>query len=256
MSGKEFAVGIDLHGTLLDDRWEIRKDLLQPMLDALDGVANIADVYVCSGNDLTFIERYVPALVRERFTGYILETGCVISDGEDEEVLPPAGALERVKELEALLKEEAIPEVRYFARRLATVSAFTRDEAEGISPEPIFRRVADLVEDRGFADEFYVTHSNVAVDIIPKGFNKFTALNHAATGHRTVGIADSLNDAPMILKADLGYIPSNASPGLVDLLKKEGIPIVPIAEAGEKGVGMSSATSTEFVIEVLESMVE
>jgi len=227
---------------------------MDDLLDALDSVLDICDVYVCSGNDLTFIERYVPAPVRKRFAGYVLETGCVLSDGFEEVVLVPEEDLNEIKELETALKAERIPEVKYFARRLATVSAFTRDEHGGTGPEMIFDQVKELVRKLGYSEKVYVTHSNVAVDMIPKGFDKYTALDYAAKGQRTIGIADSLNDSHLILNADHGFVPENASENLMALIGAEGRSTVPLndpASPSENSIRMSGKQSTECVIEVL-----
>jgi hypothetical protein len=227
---------------------------MRDLLDALDSVLDICDVYVCSGNDLTFIERYVPAPVRDRFKGYILETGCVLSDGFEEVVLVPGEVLDDIKRLESALKAERIPEVKYFARRLATVSAFTRDEREGTGPEIIFDRIKEMVRELGYSNSVYVTHSNVAVDIIPVGFDKYTALEHVAKGRRTIGIADSLNDSHLILNADHGFVPKNASSALMELTGHEGrspVPLADTATSSEISIRSSEKQSTECVIEVL-----
>jgi len=253
MAGKEFAVGIDLHGTLLDDHWEIRPDLMDGLKAAMDSVIDICDIYVCSGNDLTFIEKYVPVAVRKRFKGFILETGCVLSDGFEEAILVPGEALDDIKELETALKAETILDVKYFARRLATISAFTRDEREGIGPEVIFGRVKDLVKELGYSNKVYVTHSSVAVDIIPKGFDKYTALDYASKGRKTIGIADSLNDSHLILNADHGFVPRNASPALMQLIGTEGVSTVLMDDLPSPAteIRISDRESTECVIEVL-----
>ncbi len=250
---KQFAVGIDLHGTLLDDRWAIRSDLMDPLIGAMDSVLDICNIYVCSGNDLTFIEKYVPTDVRKRFKGYILETGCVLSDGFEEAILVHADDVEDIKKLEKALWREGIPNVRYFARRLATVSMFTRDEKEGTRPEEIFERVKELVRHIGYARKVYVTHSNVAVDIIPVGYDKFTALDYAAKGLGTIGIADSLNDSHLILNATYGFVPRNASPALLQLIGGEGrqTAVMSSSDPTPGEIRISDRESTECVIEVL-----
>ncbi|MFH1760820.1 MAG: hypothetical protein ABIA63_06935, partial [bacterium] len=55
----KYLVGIDLHGTLLDDQWEIKDHLKEPLAEKLEHLKDFCGVYVCSGNDLTFIKKYI-----------------------------------------------------------------------------------------------------------------------------------------------------------------------------------------------------
>ncbi len=250
-----YLIAIDLHGTLLDGQWEIKPGIRKELVANLQAVRDFCKVYVCSGNDLTFIEDHVPPELRECFDGYILETGCVISDGTDEKTIVPEHMINDIKCLEARLKESKPSHVKYFARRLATISMFTTDASGGVDPDMIYPGIRDLVREFGYDERVLVTHSSVAVDIIPRGYNKFSGIEHLSDGLQTIGIADSLNDYHMILHADHSFVPANSSPKLIDKLKGNGKVAAPIrgAEAHpENTVLMSRYDSTRGVIDILD----
>lgn len=249
-----YVVGIDLHGTLLDDEWEIKPRLLPELTRTLRAVSGFCRIYVCSGNDLHFIHRYVPTDVRTHFSGYVLETGCVLSDGITENVIVPDEQVRTIKKLEKQLLGMAFPDVKYFARRLCTISLFTRTESGGSDPADLHPLVDAAVRELGWGDAMLVTHSNVAVDILPSGFNKFSGIRHVAAGQRTVGVADSLNDIHLLTDADLAFIPANGSRLLIRELARGGHPVRPLLEwrSGEAGtVWRSRFPATEGVIDIL-----
>ena len=249
-----YVVGIDLHGTLLDDEWEIKPHLLPELTRTLRDVAGFCRIYVCSGNDLNFIQRYVPTDVRVHFSGYVLETGCVLSDGITENVIVPDEQVRSIKNLEKQLMQMAFPEVKYFARRLCTISLFTRTESGGSDPADFHPLVEAAVRKLGLADAMLVTHSNVAVDILPFGFTKFSGIRHVSAGQKTVGIADSLNDIHLLTDADLAFIPANGSQRLIQELEKSGHRIRSLAEWRTGSVGTvwrSRFPATEGVIDIL-----
>lgn len=249
---KKYIIGIDLHGTLLDDHWQVRPQVRDRMVTALTKLNDFCAVYVCSGNDLTFIPEFVPDEVRALFEGYVLETGCVVSDGEQETVIVPDTQIAEIKMLEAALKKDTPRQVKYFARRLATISLFTRDEHGGPDPLDIFDEVCQKVAELGCADKVLVTHSNVAVDIIPVGFNKFTGISHVAAGRKTIGIADSLNDLHLVLDSDRSFLPVNASSKLLEVLVQKGYSVEALTNGTDARIMQSSLPSTDAVIETLE----
>lgn len=254
LNSPKCVIGIDLHGTLLDRQWKIKPDVKPALIEALIAVKAFCMVYVCSGNDLTFIEKYIPKDVRQCFDGFVLETGCVISDGKNEEVVVQEQSVKLIKELEAKLKEKQFKEVKYFARRLATISMFTKTEKAGAAPDAFYHRAKAAVRALGFADTVIVTHSSVAVDIIPTGHNKFSGIGRVAKGLRTIGIADSLNDSNLITDADYAFLPANASPKLFAVLSEAGKKIVPLdkAEGLRKNTVLQSRhNNTEAVVDVL-----
>ncbi len=219
---KRFIIGIDLHGTLLDEQWEVKDDVKENLIKGMEAIKDFCGIYICTGNDLTFIEKYVPEDIRKYFDGYVLETGCVVSDGKKEEIIIPKSQIKVIKDLEKKLRELAPKEVKYFARRIITISLFTKDEKGGLDPIKIYPIILDLVKQFGYEKKVLVTHSNVAVDIIPKGFNKFSGIKYIAGKLGTIGIADSLNDSHMMMDSNHSFLPANASLKLIDLLKKKG----------------------------------
>lgn len=250
----KFVIGIDLHGTLLDNEWEIKSDLLIPLDKALEGVRGFCKVYVCSGNDLTFIHKFIPKEIYRHFDGYVLETGCVISEGKNEDVIVPSPLIEIIRDLEYKLKKKNFPWVQYFARRKSTISLFTRTESEGEPPDAVFPEVKAIVKQLGFGEDVRVTHSNVAVDIIPRGFDKFRGLGHVASGRPTIGIADSMNDIELVRDADLAFIPANASLKLIRELAKKGKSVLDLGDTLPKDkeiVWRSRFSSTRGVLEIL-----
>jgi hydroxymethylpyrimidine pyrophosphatase-like HAD family hydrolase len=249
-----YVVGIDLHGTLLDDEWEIKPHLHSELIESMRAVTDSCRIFVCSGNDLSFIHRYVPADVRSGLSGYVLETGCILSDGITENAIVPDAQVRSIKELEKHLEETRFPEVKYFGRRLCTISLFTRTEIGGSDPADLHPRVESKVRELGFQDEVLVTHSNVAVDILPIGFTKFSGIRHVAVGLKTIGIADSLNDIHLLTDADLSFMPANGSQRLIDTLESVDRRVRPLSEwQGDSGpiVWRSRFPSTQGVIEIL-----
>ena len=256
-SKREYVIGIDLHGTLLDSEWKIRDCIKGELVNALKRVKDRCRICICSGNDLTFIKKYIPEEVQECMDGYVLETGCVISDGISEEIIIPKRLVKEIKELERKLKDKNFKEVKYFARRLATISLFTRTEQGGLDPVGFYPRFRETVNELGCGNKVYTTHSNVAVDVVPSGYNKFSGINRISKGFRIIGIADSLNDIHLVSDADYAFIPVNASPGLIHGLKTKSKRIMGLKseEAGQMGkniVLQSQYNETEAVVEILE----
>ena len=156
--------------------------------------------------------------------------------------------------MEAQLKALGLPWVRRFDRRLAAVALFTE---VGVDPAPYARWVDDLVAEKGYDDDFYVTHSSVAVDIVPHGVDKMTGLLKVADGAFTVGITDSLNDLPMHLGADIGFAPKNISNALTEWLAKEGRIMKDLADSATLEHGrtyVAKGYATEGVIEILKRL--
>lgn len=251
----KYAIGIDLHGTLLDNDWEIKPKLYPALLKTLHAVSDFSNIYICTGNDLSFIDKYIPAAIRAFFSGFILETGCVLSDGKSETIIIPSEKIVKIKDLEKLLKGMAFPEVKYFARRHCTISMFTRTENGGSDPACLKPMVAKAVRQLGFGDTVQVTHSNVAVDIIPIGFNKFTGIHHVAAGIKTIGIADSLNDIHLLIDATWAFIPANSSASLIrelGLIKRQVRSLVEWHVNANKSIWRSQYATTKGVIDILK----
>ena len=116
-------------------------------------------------------------------------------------------------------------EVTRFGRRLATVSLFTAE------PQKFSIEIRNFLKKNNYDDRFSVTWSSVAVDIIPKGFNKLKGLRQAAGNLKIIGIADSVNDLPLLKGADYSFAPSNLAKEAEKVLRNYGIKIVSINES-------------------------
>ncbi len=248
----DYAIGVDLHGTLMEDGEYIREDLKKPLIDALNAVRGVYRLYVATGNDLTFVKRKIPGEVLSLFDGLILETGCVLSDGSCEEVLVESEVVSKIKGLESRLRGEGFDWVYKFDRRLAMIAAFTR---YGQSPRERKRDVANRVERWGAGEFCYVTYSSVAVDVVPNGFSKLTGIKRAADGLGVIGIADSMNDIDLHLGSDFSFAPSNIAPELRAGLLGGGRRVVELENARKvesQTTYVASKPATEGVIEVLD----
>lgn len=219
----KIVTGIDLHGTLITDEEILMENSYDKLLKNLkDKSLNIFN-YICTGNDLGFIKRKIPAEILKYFDGAILETGCVLTrDFEKEEVLVSSTTLARIKKLEQKLKDYQWTEVYKFAHRLSTISIFPK---YGYSLEEFYQKVKFEVENVIKADFCRVTRSSVAVDLIPHNYNKLTGLNslknHFNEEVYTCAIADSLNDFELLKGADLSCLPYNSHIQIIELLAKE-----------------------------------
>ena len=222
------CLGLDLHGTLLgaDERFPL--DCLGEMCSLLDELSGRLVAVTCTGNDLTFVKKVLPDELLERLSGFVLETGCTFASSLEgpEEILVDESVVKARRDLEERFKELASPLITRFGRRLATISMFTK------KPRLFRDEVAQRVEDWGFSPIFDVTYSSVAVDVVPKGYDKLRGLRDAAAGEPLVAVADSVNDIPLLGGADHSFAPSN----LANEARSE------LIEAGREIKGLGEAT--------------
>ena len=249
MAERTFHIGIDLHGTLIDNNEYLSKGSLSKLKSLLKKKPSNFKIYICTGNDLLFVQRKIKE-VFDLFDGAILETGCVISvDNKSEKIIVPKELIIKIKELEDLLLDEEHPEVYKFARRLATISLFTN------YGESILDFHAKLKEDLKDLDFCRVTRSSVAVDILPISFDKFSGLQYMAKENDViVAIADSLNDLEMLKQADITYMPGNADKHTIDLLSETRNKKDLNSGLEENSFYISEKTETFGVIEILEHL--
>ncbi|MBN2362727.1 HAD hydrolase family protein [candidate division WOR-3 bacterium] len=211
-------LGVDLHGTLLDENWGIDASLTEEITGLFLELGSNFRIFICSGNDLGFVKDRVPGKIINCLEGLVLETGCVFSDKTTEKVLTEENYANKVKGLEKKLKEMNLGKVKYFARRLSSVSIFTKNGISGEPPEKVFERVLDfLTSDK--KNDFYVTHSDVAVDIVPCGHNKLTGLKKIDSGSDVFAVADSFNDLSLLGGADYSFAPYNVSKKAISALR-------------------------------------
>ncbi len=251
-------VGVDLHGTLLTDREILEPGSVQSIETALKNLSGRGiRAVVCTGNDLPFLYRKI-GLLLPHFSGAVLETGAVTSpDLRIEQLLVGKATVLAVKALERYLKNCGLPGVYKFARRLGTISIFTR---LGVAPFSLSQEVLARIADHPAASSVRVTYSSVAVDIVPEGFNKWTGMKHFAGAEPVVAIADSMNDLEFLLEADYAFVPSNVESRLLDTLKDAGKNIDDIEKdftSLERGVVYrSSKRATYAVSDILSKISE
>ena len=246
---RDYIVGIDLHGTLLEPGEKFPEELVVPIAQELDRLKSKTLLWLCTGNDLSFVEKKIPGPVLEMMDGYVLETGCSGSrDKHTEEVITTEEEVQTIKDLEAMLAGMSLPEINYFAHRLTTISMFC-DE-----PRQFFPRVKAVVARTEFSDRVMVTYSSVAVDILPKGYDKYRGLFAVSEGRKTIGVADSANDLNLLLHSDYAFAPSNFARELEPLLKEKARPILslPHLNALEPNtLALACQPETRGVLEIL-----
>ena len=202
------VLGLDLHGTLLQPGEIMPPELVPQLADVAARLQPRIDLMICTGNDLDFVRRKVPPSILEPVAAYVLETGCSMSqDGQTEHVLTTPPERAAIASLETRLRAARFPELDYFAHRLTTISMFCRD------PRAFFARVSDFVSKAPEAPAVLITYSSVAVDILPAGYHKARGLITLAHGRPTIGVADSMNDLPLLAHADYAFAPANLAPG-------------------------------------------
>lgn len=207
------VVGIDLHGTLIENDEKFSAGSQAELLELLKNKPRNIKLFVCTGNDLPFVERKIGSFY-DFFDGAVLETGCVVSrDAGTENILVEIDNAAKIKDLEQELREQNYPQIYKFARRLSSISMFTK---HGESLEEFYQLILQKLEHNSFCR---VTRSSVAVDIIPNGFDKYSGLSHfAEAGDQIFALADSLNDLELLKKADLSLLPGNHHPKLPELI--------------------------------------
>lgn len=249
-NGPGCILGLDLHGTLLETGEVIRPELVEPVEAGLKRLKGRMARFICTGNDLEFVKRKIPAPILDEIDGCVLETGCSASlDNDTEEVLTTTDERELIQELETMLREADFKEVDYFAHRLTTISMFCDD------PIKFYGKTDEYLRNTRFYDQVHITYSSVAVDILPRGYNKYEGLKSVARGKKTIGVADSMNDMALLAEADIALAPANIAPELVPVLVEKGRKIIPIGEVAlvvPLAVIVASKKETRGVIEILE----
>ncbi len=246
---KRYIIGIDLHGTMLDKNESMEEKHVRALIRALGKLKENALLYICTGNDLTFVNEKIPDTLRDVFDGYVLETGCVLSDKSNEKQITTPTVQEHCRELKELIESKGFEQIKHQGRRLSTISLFCD------APKEFADIISKFVNTTEFSSEFQVTYSSVAVDIIPNGFHKLTGLELKADNKKTIGIADSMNDFPLLRYADFGFMPANAAPEVIAKLEADGRPTyqMDMYEQPRQGsVGIVQGIETKGVIQILQ----
>jgi len=246
---RDYIIGIDLHGTLLEPGEIFPEKLVVPIAKELDRLKSKALLWLCTGNDLSFVQEKIPETVLELMDGYVLETGCVVSrDKKTEEILTTPAEQKTIKELENMLQKMNFPELKYYGHRLTTIAMFTDH------PRQFYYKIKRIVDKTPFREKVLVTYSSVAVDILPRGYDKYQGLFRVSEGRKIIGIADSVNDLNLLLRSDYAFSPSNLAPELEPILAKEGRKIINLAHLDDLEpniLAVSCQRETRGVLEIL-----
>jgi len=227
---KRYIIALDLHGTLLDLNWKISRGHQSELVSLLKEISHIADIYVCTGNDHTFVEKYVPADILKCVDGCVLETGCMIYKTSQKNFLTNDNTISKVSSLHEFFKAKKYPFVKYFANREASISMFTCDESGGEEPVKYYETVRNDLQNHEYSDLFYVTWSNVAIDIIPIDISKWNALKHISEDRCIISFMDSFNDKEIALNSDYSFLPKNASVELINYLRSNTKLVFPLSK--------------------------
>ena len=231
---KSYIVALDLHGTLLDLNWKISAGQETALAERLNEIKDIADVYLCTGNDFSFVESYVPAEVMSHVKGCILESGCVLNNLSQDICLTTSDTIDKASRLQSYLEKKQYPFVKYFGQRKTTVTLFTCDEQSGESPEKYHDLVDKDLKSSEFGEDFYITYSNVALDIVPINHSKWYTLKKIAqdTGEdcKIISFMDSYNDKEVVKYSDYSFLPQNASDSLIQYLRAHTKLIFPVGK--------------------------
>ena len=252
MKEKRIAA-IDLHGTLLNSNWEISKEQNSSLIKLLTKLSASIDFYICTGNDVSFLEQQLAKELLTCFKGYILETGCTLYTNNTITNLTEEKTVTLIKELEALIKRENYNYIKYFAKRHTTISIFTKDENGGVNPEILYPQICDFISKEQYSKDVYVTYSDVAVDIVPQANNKYTGIKKIANNKEIIAVADSYNDVELLAYSDYVFLPANYSSSLKDtaVFKRTAVAIDDAGTLTKDKVYISSKPNTDAVIEIL-----
>ena len=259
----EYLISIDLHGTLLDKDENLSQDSEGILISLLLSKPSCAKIYICTGNDLGFLERKLSKKLLDLFDGVVLETGVIILlDKKIKEVLVASSVVKEIKAIQENLIGNSYPEIYKFADRMASISMFMKHDESVFDFYKTIKKVMSHKEDK-----FRVTYSSVAVDIIPVGFNKFTGIKEIERrltnkrNYKIIAIADSINDYELLRDADISFLPSNCNKKVTLGLEKHGMRSIDLQStkdvlANENCFYISDKKTTYGVIEILEKIFE
>ena len=250
---KKVIIALDLHGTLLDVNWKITTGNRELLLGLLNDMSPYVDFYICTGNDYSFVEKYVDKDILNLIHGFVLESGCLAYKSSQKTVLTDESTTRKTKELEEYLKSLKLPFIKYFAKREASISIFTCDESGGEVPAKFYEIIKYELDHHEYKDDFCVTWSNVAIDIIPTGYSKWNTLKKHAEDKTIISFMDSFNDKEIALYSDYCILPANSSEELIFYLRNNNRLIFPLKQSHFiKNHGYIASTKyTDAVIEGL-----
>ena len=217
---KKYVVALDLHGTLLDEKWEIPSRLQKELINLLNDLSPVVEFYICTGNDYSFVEKHIPGEVIKLIDGFILETGCIVYSNGVKEYRTPEKTRKEAEALKHYLSKKNYPFVKYFGERESTITLFTADENGGEAPERFYDIINSDLLSHKYGKNFYITWSNVAFDIIPNKFSKWDTLYKISQNRLIFSFLDSYNDSGIARYSDFTFLPKNSSDKLLFYLRK------------------------------------
>ncbi|MCL1827716.1 MAG: HAD hydrolase family protein [Candidatus Cloacimonetes bacterium] len=216
---KDYIVALDLHGTLLDEQWKISATQTRELIHLMKSLEGYASFYVCTGNDYDFVEKHLPADILALIDGLVLESGCILYEKRVKTYQVEDKALASAKDLHSFFTGQSYPFVRYFGKREATVSLFTSDDKRQKPPADYVEVIKKDFSKTAYADDFYVTWSNVAIDIIPKDISKWSLINKIKNSACVIAFMDSYNDKEICEFSDFAILPKNTTDSLIHHLR-------------------------------------
>ncbi len=255
---KDTVIGIDLHGTLLDKNWCLPQEIIPELISVFQNIKTESHIFICTGNDLSFVREAIPGKIRNLIDGYILENGCVFSDGEEEQLLISHGNVNMIKTLERELTETGLPDLLFTGQRLGTISLFTSDRGKGVAPDNLYSYLKQLLVSHPQRGKIKITHSDVAVDILPADHSKFRGISQVCPQKKIIAIADSCNDWEFLQKADYTFLPLNCYSHIEKRFRQEGYRILPLSSFNDnekgKDVYKSNMGYTYGVLDILKKI--
>ncbi|MCK9328417.1 MAG: HAD hydrolase family protein [Candidatus Cloacimonetes bacterium] len=250
---KKWIIAIDLHGTLLNNEWKILKNDQLELAKLMDELVDMADFYICTGNDYSFVKEYVPEIILNKIKGCVLETGCIVFEDKQQVNYIDNEIQSQLNDLKEYLQAKRYSFVKYFAKRESTISIFTNDNEGGKNPFEFYQLLSEDVSKHPFGESFYLTWSSVALDIVPVGFSKWATLKKLAEDKLIVSFMDSFNDKDIAKNSFLTFLPSNSSEKLISYLRSENKLVFPLSKfhTVKNQVFISTKAFSEGVIDGL-----
>jgi len=222
---KKYIIAIDLHGTLLDDKWKISKRHHYELITLIKELKEYVSFYICTGNDYDFVVEHLPEEIVRNMNGFILETGCIMYKNENKTYLTSEKIRREAIELQNYFYAKDYYFIKQQGKRESTITLFTSDKKSGRSPEFYYDIIYKDLQQHKFKDNFYITWSNVAIDIIPREMSKWYTLKNIKDklyfedNSYIISFVDSYNDKEIANFSNYTFLPLNSSSKLIDYLR-------------------------------------
>ncbi|TDA41764.1 MAG: hypothetical protein DSO07_02840 [Thermoproteota archaeon] len=224
-------VFIDIDGCLTIDKGRADIDAIKDLKN-LNRRSKESRLYpkitLVSGRPQPYVEAFVQLL--EVQVPSICENGGIIYDPvKDISFINPSISKEALDELRKLKTffEENLPNLFPGAKmELGKEVSISLNPPKGVDISLFYEKVKKEVEDR--ARHLYITRSKSAVDILPAGISKLSALifvvkNMGLSLDKVCGIGDSINDIELLKNVGFPAVPANSE----DEVKKIALYISP-----------------------------